>query len=232
MLLAENIKEHLSEARSTLGYDDIECTIHHDVARIIPDTIDVENLVLAYKIIINEYEREGENPLAFISVIPSYVKQGVSKDFFFEFRKVYTRELIGIALPDYSGEDYGCTEVEEDIIDISNKNKYEVFAKLYNALPPIGMGFAQYNPIPLDEDLAKLVFEKEGKKDSDGSVSFRYVLGRLMPCMFIDNLLYVRAYNYENADGLAQQIVASCKNVNEKEIAPQKVKKDKNNMIQ
>ena len=94
------------------------------------------------------------------------------------------------------------------------------------------MGFAQYNPIPLDEDLAKLVFEKEGKKDTDGSVSFRYVLGRLMPCMFIDNLLYVRAYNYENADGLAQQIVASCKNINEKEIAPQKVKKDKNNMIQ
>ena len=90
----------------------------------------------------------------------------------------------------------------------------------------MGMGFAQYNPIPLDEHSAEFVFEKEGSKLSDGSIRFKYVFGRLMPCSFKDNLLYVKRYNYENGEGLAQEIVASCQNVNEKEIAPQKVKRE------
>ena len=101
-----------------------------------------------------------------------------------------------------------------------------VFTKLYNAIPPTGMGFAKYNPIPLEEDLAPQVFEREGKVLTNGAISFKWVIGKLMPCRFQGDLLYVAAYNYENGEGLAQQIVASCKNVNEKEIAPQKVKRD------
>lgn len=225
MFVAEKMKEHLSQAMSTSGRVDSQCAIHHDVSKIIPDTIDVENLVLAYKIIVNEYEKRT-NVTSYISVIPGYVKQAVSKEFFLEFRKLYTRELLGISLPDYSGEDYGCTEIEEDVIDLSNKNKYEVFTKLYNAIPPTGMGFAKYNPIPLEENLAPQVFEREGKVLTNGAISFKWVIGKLMPCRFQDNLLYVAAYNYENGEGLAQQIVASCKNVNEKEKAPQKVKRD------
>lgn len=226
MVIAENIKEHLAAAMSTRGADDRECDIHHNVARIIPRDIDAENLILAYKIIIDEHEKNGGNVLEYVSQIPSYVKKGTSKEFFHEFRRGFTSELMGITLPEYGEENYGCVEVNPDVIDISNKNKYKVFAELYNAIAPIGMGFAQYNPLPLDENFGKQVFEKAGRVLSDGSVNFRYVMGRLMNCTFKDNLLFVKGYNYEHEEGLAQVVVSSCPNVKQKEKAPQKVKKD------
>lgn len=227
MLLAENLDAHLKSARNSSNEKTLECRVHNDVGKIIPSTIDVENLVLAYKMIIAEYEKVGWNTVSCISVIPKYVRQGVSKEFFREFRKLYTSEIIGIDLPEFPEENYGCIEVEPEVIDISNKDKYEVFAKLYNYITPMSAGFGQYIPIPLDEQNAHFVFEQEGTKLDDGSVTFRYVCGRLMKCKFKDNLLYVAGYNYENEEGLAQMVVSTCKNVNAKAKNPQKVKTDK-----
>lgn len=230
MLLAEKLDEHLRAAR-TGGFGQNSTTgdvrVHNDVGNIIPSTIDVENLVLAYKMIIAEYEKAGWNLVSFISCIPQYVRQGVSKEFFHEFRKLYTSEIIGIDIPDFPEKDYGCVEEEPDVINIANKDKYEVFANLYNYITPFNAGFGAYIHTPLDKENAKYVFEQEGQVLDDGSVTFRYVKGRLMKCKFKDNLLYVAGYNYENEEGLAQMVVSTCKNVNTKTNAPQKVKTDK-----
>lgn len=229
MLIAENVKQGLLEARTMgAGYNDHSCEeyIHHEVAKIIPNDIDVDNLILAYKIKLNEYENNDQNVLPFIGVIPRYISQVASKEFTKEFRKKYITEIMGLPAQPELETDYGYTEVEENIIDISNKNKYAVLAALYNYATPVGMGFQQYDPRSWDEQIAEMAFEKFGEVDNDGSVYFKYVLGRPLRCAFKDNLLYVAAYNAENIEDLGQLAVSSVPNINQKEIAPQKVKKD------
>lgn len=229
MLIAENIKQHLAEA-TMLGrryYEEHpECRIHHEVAAMIPTDIDVDNLILAYKICLDNYEKEQGNVLPFIAVIPQYVRQGTTPEFAKEFRRKYITEILGLPAQPELQTDYGYVETEEDVIDISNKNKYAVLAALYNYSIPVGMGFAQYDPYAWDEDIGKLAFEKFGEVQADGSVFFGWVQGRLMRCKFKDDLLYVAAYNNENIDGLGQLAVSSVPNKNQKEKPIQKVKKD------
>lgn len=229
MLIAENIKEHLAEARmyGMRYYEDSpECHIHHEVAEMIPSDIDVDNLILAYKICLDNYEKQGGNVLPFIAVIPQYIRKGTTKEFSKEFRKKYITDILGLPAQQELKTDYGCEEIEEDIIDISNKNKYAVLAALYNYSTPVGMGFKQYDPYAWDEDIANLAFEKFGETLSDGGVFFGWVQGRILRCTFKDNLLYVAAYNRENIDGLGQLAVSSVPNINQKEKPIQKTKKE------
>lgn len=229
MLVAENIREHLAEAAMTgrMHYDEHpECTIHHEVATMIPNDIDIDNLLLAYKICLDNYEKEGGNVLPFIATIPQYIRKGTSKEFFKEFRKRYITDILGLPAQPELKTDYSYEEVEEDVIDISNKNKYAVLAALYNYSTPVGMGFAQYDPYAWDENIGRQAFQRFGEVQSDGSVFFGWVQGRIMRCSFKDNLLYVAAYNYENVDGLGQLAVSSVPNLNQKEKPIQKVKKE------
>jgi len=53
-----------------------------------------------------------------------------------EFRKKYNAEVLGLTQEELPNVDYGCTEVEPDVIDISNKDRNEVLAALYNASTP------------------------------------------------------------------------------------------------
>lgn len=229
MLIAENIKQHLAEATMSgkMYYEKSpECRIHHEVAEMIPTDIDVDNLILAYKICLDNYEKQSGNVLPFIAVIPQYIRKGTTPEFSKEFRKKYITDILGLPAQPELETDYGYVETEEDVIDISNKNKYAVLAALYNYSTPYGMGFAQYDPYAWDEEIGKLAFEKFGEVLSDGSIFFGWVQGRLMRCKFKDNLLYVAAYNYENIDGLGQLAVSSVPNINQKEKPIQKVKKD------
>lgn len=229
MLIAENIKQHLAGV-TTSGrryYEDSpECLIHHEVAEIIPTDIDVDNLILAYKICLDNYERQQGNVLPFIAVIPQYIRKGTTPEFAKEFRKRYITDILGLPAQPELETDYGYEEVEKDVIDISNKNKYAVLAALYNYSTPYGMGFDQYDPYAWDEEIGKLAFERFGKVLADGSILFKWVQGRLMHCIFKDDLVYVAAYNRENIDGLGQLAVSSVPNLNQKEKPIQKVKKD------
>lgn len=230
MLIAENIKEHLAEATMSgrRYYEEHpECRIHHEVAAMIPNDIDVDNLVLAYKICLDNYEKEGGNVLPFIAIIPQYIRKGTTKEFAKEFRKKYITDILGLPMQKELETNYGYEEIEEEVIDISNKNKFAVLAALYNYSIPVGKGFAQYDPTPWDEEIGKLAFKKFGEVLSDGSVFFGWVQGRIMRCSFKDNLLYVAAYNRENIDGLAQLAVSSVPNLNQQEHHLQKTKKDK-----
>lgn len=212
MLLFENAKESFASASGTFDRYNLECEFYHQFARMIPDRIDVDSLVLAFKIALQDAERRGDNTLSFIALIPQYVRQCTSKEFASEFRRKYNREVLGLSQEELPDVDYGYNEVAEEVLDISDKDKYEVLAALYNASTPVGMGFSEYNPLSWNKEFAQMYYEQFGEPDDEGNVRFKYILGRPVHVTFKGNLLYVAAYNYDTEDGLAQRAVSTCAN--------------------
>lgn len=187
---------------------------YHRVAKMIPDGIDVDNLILAFQIALKDAERAGEDTFGFMPLIPQYIESCAPKEFAHEFRIKFNEIILGLSQEELPDEDYGCNEVEKDVIDISNKDRNAVLAALYNASTPFGInGFVEYNPMSWSEEMAKMYFEHYGKPNSEGGISFKYILGRPVNVYFIDNLVYVAAYNADNEQGLAQRAIATCPNV-------------------
>lgn len=218
MLYFENAKESFESASGILNRYNSESEFYHRFARMIPDTIDVDTLVLAFKIALQDEEREGRNTVPFISLVPHYVRQCTSLEFAHEFRKKYNREVLGLTQEELPNVDYGYTEIEPDVIDISNKDRDEVLAALYNASTPVGaVSFEQYNPMPWTKEMAKLYFKQYGEPDDDGVISFKWIFGRPVNCKFDNNLVYVEGYNNDNEWGLAQRAIATCPNLEKKE---------------
>lgn len=213
MLYFENAKEQFASASGVIDRYNSESEFYHRFATMIPDKIDVDTLVLAFKIALEDAERRGENTLPFIAIIPHYVRQCTSPEFAHEFRKKYNKEVLGLTQDELPDVDYGCNEVKPDVIDISNKDRNEVLAALYNASTPIGMGFMQYNPMTWTKEIAAMYFEQFGKPNRDGNITFDYVMGRPLKCTFSDSLVYVAGYNNDNEPGLAQRAISTCPNI-------------------
>lgn len=214
MLYMENARSAFAAASGTLDEYNSESEFYHRLAQMIPDKVDVDTLILAIKIALSDEEREGRNTLGFIAIIPQYVRQCASYEFTHEFREKFNFEVLGLTKEDLPDVDYGFVEVEKDIIDISNKDRYEVLAALYNASTPVGKGFIEYNPIPWDREMAVMYFDNYGEVDENmGTVKFKWILGRPVSCTFKGNLLYVWSYNRDNEEGLAQRAVATVPNI-------------------
>ena len=141
------------------------------------------------------------------------IRQCTSLEFSHEFRKKYNAEVLGLTQEELPDVDYGYTEVEPDVIDISNKDRNEVLAALYNASTPIGGGFMEYDPTPWTKEIAQIYFEEFGKPNSNGVIVFKWIMGRPLNCKFINNLVYVEGYNNDNEWGLAQRAISTCKNI-------------------
>ncbi len=216
MLFFENAKESFESASGTINRYNSESEFYHKFAKMIPDRIDIDTLVLAFKMALQDAEKEGENTLPFIALVPQYVRQCTSPEFAHEFRKKYNAEVLGLTQEELPDVDYGCVEIESDVIDISDKDRNEVLAALYNASTPVGMGFAQYNPMPWTKEIASMYFEQFGQPDKDGVIAFKWVMGRPLNCKFIENLVYVAGYNNDNEWGLAQRAISTCPNLNKK----------------
>lgn len=212
MLYFENAKESFASASGSIVRYDSESAFYHNFARMIPDRVDVDTLVLAFKIALQDAEREGKDTLSFIELVPHYVRQCTSLEFAREFRKKYNKEVLGLDQEELPDVDYGYKEIEPDVIDISDKDRSDVLAALYNASTPIGMGFAQYNPMPWTKEIAQMYFEQYACPDESGAISFKWIMGRPVHCTFVDNLVYVKSYNLDNEFGLAQRAIATCKN--------------------
>lgn len=208
--------------------DEMHC-FYTILSRIVPSNIDVENLLLAYKIALNDYEATRQNVTHFITNIPEAIRPYVSEKFYIELWERYNREILGIKVPHVLEGKYSCIEIEPGVIDISMKDKNQVLAALYNASAPLGMGFAQYKPEPWDEEYAEMAFKCVGEELADGSTYFSWVFGRPLKCKFKDNLVYVRAYNGNNAPHLAQRVISNIPDTYQKEENPQKIKNKKEN---
>lgn len=212
MLILENAKEAFAVSKDPVFGTNSECEFFHLLSEIIPDTIDVDTLILACKIALEEEKRMGRHPENYISIIPQYVSQCASFEFAHEFREKYIREVLGLTQEPLPDVDYGYNEVEKDVIDISNKDKGAVLAALYNASIPVGMGIIEYNPATWDERMGNYYLEHIAEKDSYGNINLHYVMGRLVRCRFEGNLVKVALYNLETEQGLAQKAIATVPN--------------------
>lgn len=210
MLILENAKECFGAATGTLNRFNKESEFYHKLAEMIPDKVDVDTLVLAFKIALQDAERNDENTLSFIALIPHYVRQCSSLEFAQEFRKKFNYEVLGLTQEELPNVDYGYIEVEPDVIDISDKDRNEVLAALYNASTPIGNGFLEYNPMTWTKEMAELYFEQFCCSDSNEAIFIGWILGRPINCKFEGTLVDVSQYNYGNEFGLAQRAIATC----------------------
>ncbi len=154
----------------------------------------------------NDYLSIVGNVEMWMTYIPSYLKVVAEPDFYSEFIELF-KSAFYQQRDDDKDDEYGCVEIEKDVIDISRKDKAEVLAELYNHAKPIGMGIVQYDPTPMTIEIARVVLEKMGP-------SFGYLKGRAMKVYLGEDELYVGNYNRDNdEDGLAQRAIAKCRNV-------------------
>lgn len=92
------------------------------------------------------------------------------------------------------------------MIDISNMNKEDVLAKLYNASKPLGLGFLHFDPKPMTIDEAKILLSTR--------TYFDYLKGRVMKVDLKDNEFDEWLYDRDNGEGAARKALG----LNKKEI--------------
>ena len=142
----------------------------------------------------------------YLSFFPLIVDKIASKDFAEEFRKIFT-EVFGEAQPpeDNTKEDFGVKIIEEGVVDISNKDKAEVLAALYNNSHPHGMGFLHYNPEPMTVEKAKGLLKQ--------TTYFDYLAGRVMKIDLGSDEVRTWQYNRNNGEGAAERAISQCRNI-------------------
>ena len=216
MLYMNNARNEFYNAEDIFYRISPEVAFYHNLASMIPNKIDVDTLVLACKIAFKDLSRGVKEIPNFSFVVPLYVRQISTPEFAHEFRIKYFQNILGITIKDPPEIDYGYTEVEKDVIDISNKDLNEVIAALYNSSTPSIGGYTEYTPYEWTKREAKIYLKNYAEVLDDGCISLRYVLGRCMFCIISNNLLDVRGYNENNEWGLAQRIIATCPNIDKK----------------
>ena len=123
-----------------------------------------------------------------------------------EFRKLFTETFCEAQPPvDETKKDFGVTIVKEGVVDISNKDKAEVLAALYNNSHPHGLGFLHYNPEPMTIEQARELLKE--------TADFDYLAGRVMKISLESNTVNTWGYNMDNGDGAAERVIAQCHNI-------------------
>lgn len=161
------------------------------------------------------YRSESGNLEFWLTYFPNFMQTETPELFYNEFLRLFKKAFYQL---DSEEEeiDYGYTEIEPDVIDISNKDKAEVLASLYNHSKPIGMGIVQYDPTPMTVEIARKILEKNGYK-------YNYLKGRTMKINLESDIIHVYGYNRDNdSPGLAQRAISKCKNIEEGKIQKKK----------
>ena len=197
---------------------------------ILPDNVTLDDFLFNMELLIDDLEKEkcgfhnnsntkdrfdrlnerfktfGNLP-QILTYIPRYIDDVADSQFSTEFSRRFGEEILGEYGVEAQKQDYGYIEVREDEIDISNKDKAEVLAELYNNSKPMGMGIAQYDPTPMTIEIARKILEEKQ--------SFGYLRGRPLKINLEGNIIWVGGYNRDNAQGLAQRVISSCRNIND-----------------
>jgi len=87
------------------------------------------------------------------------------------------------------------------MIDLKDKDKAEVLAKLYNASRPLGMGFFHYDPKPMTVEEAQALLDS-------GEAYFDYLKGRVMNISLAGDELDPWLYDRDNGEGAAERALA------------------------
>lgn len=144
--------------------------------------------------------------MVYLSYFPLIIDKIASKEFAEEFRAVFTEIFGNPQQPiDETKEDFGVVIVEEGVVDISNKDKAEVLAALYNNSHPHGMGFLQYNSEPMTVEQARELLKQ--------TTYFDYLYGRVMKISLESNIVRTSGYNMDNGKGAAEHAISQCHNI-------------------
>ena len=167
-----------------IGYPDNMFLFLDILCSTLPDKVTMDEFMLNIELLINDLEKGkcgfhnssvtekrfenlkeilevyGDLPQV-MSFIPRYIDDVTDEDFSIEFSKRFAEEILGQQAIDDNDVDYGYIEIDKNTIDISNKDKAEVLAALYNSSQPVGMGMAQYDPTPMTKEVAEKILEKE-----------------------------------------------------------------------
>ena len=194
---------------------------------VLPDRVTPEELIVFMKFLINdirnrncgflnserfrelfeEYLEVSGSLDLWMTYMPSFVQAVSSPEFNREFLDLFKKSFYHVEDEEEEEKDYGCVEVEKNVIDISNKDKAEVLAALYNHSKPIGMGIVQYDPRPMPVEIARQLLDKMG-------YNYDYLKGRVMKINLEGDTIRVGAYNRDNdCPGLAQKAISTCRNI-------------------
>lgn len=88
------------------------------------------------------------------------------------------------------------------MIDLRNKDKAEVLAKLYNASKPLGMGFLQADSNDMTTEQARELLDS-------GQTYFDYLKGRVMKIELSGDELDPRLYDRDHGKGSAEAAIKS-----------------------
>jgi hypothetical protein len=86
------------------------------------------------------------------------------------------------------------------MIDLTNKDKAEVLAKLYNASQPQGLGYLQADGAPMTTDEAQTLLDT-------GVTYFDYLKGRVMKIDLSGDELDPWLYDRDNGQGAAEAAI-------------------------
>lgn len=166
-----------------------------------------ERCGFANKVDFPEILKEEKYQIAmYMSWFPLIVDNFGNEEFAKVFREIF-EEFICKPQPPVAKvkTDFGVKIVEKGVVDISNKDKAEVLAALYNASHPHGMGFLQYNPEPMTVEEAKILLDR--------CTYFDYLNGRVMKVNLEGDIVNVSLYNVDNGEGAAEKAISTCPNI-------------------
>lgn len=171
------------------------------------DDLKKERCGFANKVEIPEQlKNEKFKIMIYLSYFPLIIDKIASKEFAEEFRKLFTK-LFGEAQPplEDNKDDFGVTIIKENVVDISNKDKAEVLATLYNNSHPHGMGFFHYKADPMTIEQARELLNQ--------TTYFDYLYGRVMKINLESNIVNTWGYNRDNGKDAAERAISQCRNI-------------------
>ena len=141
----------------------------------------------------------------YLRFFPIIIDAIADKEFSEKFRILFKEHFFEPEPPIMEYDDFGVIIIKENVVDISNKDKAEVLASLYNNSHPQGLGILHYNPAPMPIEVARQLLQTH--------TSFDYLAGRVMKINLESNIVYTYAYNMDNGPKAAEKAIASCRNV-------------------
>lgn len=171
------------------------------------DDLQRERCGFTQKVEFPEILKEEKIQIAlYMSWFPLIVDNFGNEEFAEEFRKLFAEFICNPQPPVAKAQvNFGVKIVKEGFVDISNKDKAEVLAALYNNSHPLGMGFIQYEPKPMTVDEARKILEE--------TTYFDYLKGRVMKVSLEGDIVNVSEYNRNNGAAAAETIISGCSNI-------------------
>lgn len=149
---------------------------------------------------------EASRIMIYLRYFPLVIDKIADIEFSDAFRKsfenVFEKPIDKI---EENAKTYGVTTLDDNLVDISNKDKAEVLASLYNRSHPHRLGYKEFTPEPLSI--------KEAKELLNNQTVFDYLKGRVIKINLSNSVINTSLYNRVNGEGAAERAISLCRNI-------------------